>query len=586
MQPQWWTQFEQARHAGVAGIALEFNTTDYICHPESGIKPCRPVPYLTAQLSRQGYVVVEFSLANGLAELRPPGEEKRAGAGVFDRIVGQRDPAVVFPYLAGILRSVTPKVAILFDHAEHLAPDAPMGVLDGTSAEVLEHLHAWSTTDDAVKATENLVVLITYQNSLHSLLRNGGYRRVRVDLPNTEERLTFLNLLDTARRQGRARDFAALAADLTVEQTAQLTAGLRYADIEELLRQAAAEGELVCQARIADRKKQAIHAMAEGTVEVVEPDVDPDEVVGCTHVVEYIDNVVWQLRAGSRGVPPALLLAGPPGSGKGHFVKVIAAKLGWPLLALRNFRDRWVGSTEANLERLLALVEALWPVVIWIDELDQAIGQRNTGPSADGGTSERVMARLWEFMGSVEHRGQLLWVATTNRPDVLDPATLDRFPVVLPILHPSESEVVALLPSLAQRLGRSFAPDADFAACASLPALRLPTVRQLQEVVARAGMLADQDIGTAGAAIDLAHFDEAAQDYSPTYDLLQHEYIALQSVRLAPFESLLPWRTRHGRRAEVAAPEYLQPMVDGDGRLDRGRLNARLRELERELGVR
>lgn len=251
---------------------------------------------------------------------------------------------------------------------------------------------------------------------------------------------------------------------------------------------------------------------------------------------------------------------------------------------MRNIRQALVGASEQNLEKVLWVVETLSPCVMWMDEIDQVLGQRNTGQSMDAGTSERMMGRIWEFMGSMKHRGRILWVGTSNRPDVLDSALLDRFQLVIPFLHPTPGEVAELVPALAQQLGRSLADDVNTVEIGHIDTLQQPTVRALQEVVARAGMLTDLDAGEIDLPIDQAHLLESAHDYKPNYNPLQHRFIALNALKMTSFTSVQPWCDRQGLRQGAEIPGYLVGMVDlTNGRLNQEALNQELDRIARLL---
>lgn len=76
-------------------------------------------------------------------------------------------------------------------------------------------------------------------------------------------------------------------------------------------------------------------------------------------------------------------------------------------------------------------------VIVFVDEIDQAFGQRG-GPSGDGGVDQRIFGRLLEFMSDTDHRGKILWIGASNFPDRIDPAMkrAGRMDLVLPFLLP------------------------------------------------------------------------------------------------------------------------------------------------------
>jgi len=91
-------------------------------------------------------------------------------------------------------------------------------------------------------------------------------------------------------------------------------------------------------------------------------------------------------------VPMGYLICGPLGTGKSFIVRCFAKEIGIPVVELLNFRSKWQGQTEANLERVLSLLDAIGPVAVVVDEADAALGTRETG-GADSGVSEGCSRR-------------------------------------------------------------------------------------------------------------------------------------------------------------------------------------------------
>ena len=145
-------------------------------------------------------------------------------------------------------------------------------------------------------------------------------------------------------------------------------------------------------------------------------------------------------------VPMGILFTGPMGTGKTFVAEAFARECGLTTIKLKNFRSKWVGATEGNLEKILNVIRAIGQVVVIIDEGDRAFG--NTDGEGDGGTSSRVIARIKEFMSDTSNRGRILFLVMTNRPDKLDvdlkrAGRLDR---KIPFLYsqtPEEVENVA-----------------------------------------------------------------------------------------------------------------------------------------------
>ncbi|HPS45260.1 MAG TPA: ATP-binding protein, partial [Treponemataceae bacterium] len=122
-------------------------------------------------------------------------------------------------------------------------------------------------------------------------------------------------------------------------------------------------------------------------------------------------------------LPMGYLIAGPVGTGKTFMVSAFAGEIGVPMVKLRNFRSKWQGATESNLERVLNILKAMAPVAVMIDEADAFLGDRDT--EGDSGTTSRVFAQIANFMGNTEYRGKIIWFLISCRPDLI-PIDLKR----------------------------------------------------------------------------------------------------------------------------------------------------------------
>lgn len=584
MKPDWLAQFDASRVGRTRGYVFSGNTSDKVSYPDAEIPPIPLKYFLAAYLARDGYAVASYSLANGFEELRPPvnAAGAKAVASPFASLPNGLTPDQVLAQFTRWLRSNEPKVALILDYADHLAPSSGgmNAVVGQMHLAMLEILHAWGL-DENIRATRNLVLLVSHENQLNELLLQGGaaYKRLDISLPDEQVRREFV---DRLRLRHSLPD---LAGTMSATEVARMTSGLPLVEIEELFACAAGSATPPTVDVVRERKSAVIRQLCGGLLEIHETTRGFESVSGLWHAKDELSRVIATFKNDPQSAPQAICFVGVPGCGKSFLVSALAKELGFPCLAMRNVRAGTVGSSERNLERVLWVAENLSPCVIWMDELDQQLGQRNTGQTMDAGVSERLMARIWEFMGSVKHRGRILWVGTSNRPDILDSALLDRFQLVIPFLHPTPGEVEALLPELARQVGRRLSDDVRGRDIACLPSLKQPTVRALQEIVARAGALADADAPqSVGALVDHAHLEEAAADFKPNYNPLHHDLIALNALRMTTFASMLPWRSRNGMRAGAHVPDYLQDLIDPEsGHLDVVALNQRIDALAATL---
>jgi SpoVK/Ycf46/Vps4 family AAA+-type ATPase len=148
------------------------------------------------------------------------------------------------------------------------------------------------------------------------------------------------------------------------------------------------------------------------------------------------------------------LLCGRIGTGKTYLVECWAGEVGVPVVALKNFRDKWVGATEGNLERVFTILHALGQVVVFVDEADQMTGKRDSG-GGDSGLSGRIYGMLAKEMSDTRNRGRIIWVFATSRPDLLevDLKRQGRLDVHIPLFPPQDAESRhALFAAMARKL--------------------------------------------------------------------------------------------------------------------------------------
>jgi SpoVK/Ycf46/Vps4 family AAA+-type ATPase len=154
------------------------------------------------------------------------------------------------------------------------------------------------------------------------------------------------------------------------------------------------------------------------------------------------------------------LLCGPVGTGKTFLAQCAAGEIGAPCVVLKNFRSKYVGETEGNLERVLSVLRAMGPVMVIIDEADAALGDREQ--EGDSGTSSRVFGMIATQMGDTRYRGKILWMLLTARPDLLpiDLKRQGRAEVHIPLFYPhDEAELKDLFVAMARKLGTTLAPE-------------------------------------------------------------------------------------------------------------------------------
>ena len=219
------------------------------------------------------------------------------------------------------------------------------------------------------------------------------------------------------------------------------------------------------------RKRDQLAAEYAEVLEVLEPDVDFAAVGGHAQAKAYLrDCVVGPLRAGAAEmVPLGIALLGPPGTGKTLLARALARESGLNCVLLRaeKIKGSLVGESERRLAKALGGIEALAPAIVFVDEIDQRFARGSGGGDGGSAVEANIFARLLEFLSDTAHRGRIVAIAATNRPDLVDPALFrpGRFDTKIPLLPPETAAARAeVLAALLRRAGWSDPDDLALAA--------------------------------------------------------------------------------------------------------------------------
>ncbi len=204
-------------------------------------------------------------------------------------------------------------------------------------------------------------------------------------------------------------------------------------------------------------------------------DVTFSDVADCEEAKEELSEVVDFLRSprkyqtlGGR-MPKGILLVGPPGTGKTLLARAVAGEAGKPFFSLSgsDFVEMFVGVGAARVRDLFQQAKVKAPCIVFVDELD-AVG-RHRGAGLGGGHDEReqTLNQLLVEMDGFDATKGVIFLAATNRPDVLDPALLrpGRFDRQVVIDAPDAKGRRAILEVHAR--DKSFNDDVDFEAIAA-----------------------------------------------------------------------------------------------------------------------
>ncbi|MDZ7702153.1 MAG: CDC48 family AAA ATPase [Halobacteriales archaeon] len=293
------------------------------------------------------------------------------------------------------------------------------------------------------------VVVIAATNRVDAIdpaLRRGGRfdREIEIGVPDRDGRLEIL--------QVHTRGMP-LADGVTLEQYADNTHGFVGADLEQL----AKEGAMTALRRVRpqlDLESDEIPADVLESIQVTEsdlkgalkgiepsalrevfaevPDVSWAEVGGLEETKERLrETIQWPLEypevfetldmQAAKGV----LLYGPPGTGKTLLAKAVANEAESNFISIKGpeLLNKYVGESEKGVREVFKKARENAPTVVFFDEIDSIASERGRH-SGDSGVGERVVSQLLTELDGLEELEDVVVVATTNRPDLIDPALL------------------------------------------------------------------------------------------------------------------------------------------------------------------
>ena len=400
---------------------LHGNVTDHMILPDGDLGDLQS--FLVESMLPSFDVILSYDLGNGVRVLKgqstlgewpsytEPSPFSRKPRAALDRLTHY------LRYCANLGKTSTKqviRVAVILKSAHLILPAGSQGVNHDLSSMALL-VRDWSS--DPLLHEHPLATFLVSPNlnDLHPLLVNHLHT-ARVDIPLPEE-----NAIHTFLNRSRREFPTSLAGYVdNLDQMAAQLKGATLSSIGGLLRRHEYEKKEIEAEQLADLKKSLVEDDCNGLIEFIESDKSLDMVYGHEAVKAWMkqDIALWQ-QGDLAAMPMGYLLCGPVGTGKTFLVECLAGDVGVPVVKFKNFRDRWVGSTESNLEKIFRLLHALGRCIVFVDEADQAMGRR-TGGSGDSGVSGRVYSMMAEEMSDTDNRGKILWILASSRPDLIE----------------------------------------------------------------------------------------------------------------------------------------------------------------------
>jgi AAA+ superfamily predicted ATPase len=345
-------------------------------------------------------------------------------------------------------------ITLIVDFPEKLIPPTEEAGATVEERMNLVTLLKWAASPDMRQMDVGVLLVTESASKLHAdLLQNPHVAQIRIDIPDGEERLRFLQS-GWAEAMADGKAFSEWS-DFSAEELAPRTAGLNLLRIQHLLAEAVRNGARVTSEHVATGKKRLIEEFCQGLVRFKDPKpgVNLDRVATHAAAKKKFRELAWLIKNNKTDVlERGVLVPGRVGVGKSFLIDCFASECGLPVMEIAEFRSKWVGDTERQQMRILMTIRALGPVIVVVDEADAVFGSREGGDD-DGGVSGRVFAAFAAHIGDSALRGRELWVAMTSRPDLLaiDMKRQGRFGLCIP-LFPAQgaADVLELFATVSQ----------------------------------------------------------------------------------------------------------------------------------------
>lgn len=487
----------------------------------------------------------------------------------------------------GLLGQDRARVGLIINHLEQIAPNDPMfdtGAKDNLQF-FFHQLQNWAS-DLEIRRKKHIILLLTqntYDIHPHFLV-NQEIPIVEVPFPDYEGRLKFIEHLSTIPQEisqedspdakvqvqlnlGNAREKQTIARD---------TAGLNLFAIHDLVRHAASLKQKVEGPILANYRRESVKTFSHGIIEVSEPLTNPQQ-HWSNHVTRVIQDIVGGLKEQDmRRVPRGMLLLGPTGNGNIYAARMLAGQTNMAFVRLRyasqisevtiNINDNG-NSYDRNLNSAINFIRGLAPVVVFMEEIEQA----SPHTSMKTRNLERPFpAILTNAISDASLHGSVIWVGTSSRPDLIPP--IFRRPEIF-------SHKLVLLPPIRESRGGILQffcrfhtqEEINFQEIARDEKLRGVSVNDLNLIAQRSHNVAKRKNRNTFTEEDLR---EVVADFMPDYSPEMRMFMVLLALQEANSRAMLPDRL---------PPPYREFVTEN--RIDKTKINVRLMELGKELGL-
>jgi transitional endoplasmic reticulum ATPase len=337
------------------------------------------------------------------------------------------------------------RMVVALDYPDTVIPRSDSAPMDERKA--LIHILQMARDKTIGERGHTIFMMAPSVESLHADISrtDSCWTPIEVPLPSAQEREKFLTLLLEQNTELR------LAEGTSLKEISELTPGLSYLNLEDLALQAQYLKEPISLDLVRWRKKEIIRQEYGDLIEVYEKNETFADVGGLEDVKSLFWRSIINPMKGSKEdrklIPSGVLLMGPSGTGKTLLAKAIAGECGVIFIKLdpSSLFDKYVGETEKKLRSVIRFIKAIGKCFVFIDEIDQSLTGR--GENNDNGVQNRFFSTFMQFLSDTEIQGEIVVIAATNRPDLLDAALIrdGRLDYKIIIPAPSKEECTLIL---------------------------------------------------------------------------------------------------------------------------------------------
>ena len=466
--PPWAAKLAELYFSGTtSSFVLHGNVFDLVRMNADGSRWGGLAEFLAEQLFGRWDVILHYDLARGLRPIAGSNAKRLQGmVEKLNRIIGdvrqvKRDPTTS---LAAIDLFIQKNVmsdagdrlsaAIIIDYASYVAARGDrLSLNDQTQLVTLLN---WASSPYVKRLNLAFIMIDARLTDVNDRLSSNPHvATLEIPLPGAPDREAFLAYAT------KGLDVASFS-DYSTAELGKLTAGISLTDLEVLVRSAREGGRRLDSVYFRDLKKRLIERQATGMLEFIEPKWGLDTVVGHEAAKQRLLDDAALIKQGLLDtVPMGYLFCGPVGTGKSFLATCVAGSIGVPAVVLKNFRSKYVGESEGNLERVLNVLRSMGPVVVVVDEADTVLGDRDSG-GGDSGINARIFGMIANQMGDTRYRGKIIWMLLTARPDLLpiDIKRQGRAEVHIPLFYPTDqAELRTMFRILARQSGTALAEE-------------------------------------------------------------------------------------------------------------------------------